>query len=176
MLNLVRLSNRATARIAGLLLSVLFTTLLLIFPLPVVAAPVITEYDLPTTGVAAGLRGITAGPDGNLWFAAQDSNRIGRITTAGVVTQFTVPTAGSQPLAITSGSDGNLWFTEESGNKIGRITPTGTFTEFGLPTANSLPGRITTGADGNVWFTEQTNNKIGRITPAGVITEFTRKA
>lgn len=37
----------------------------------------VTEYALPTTGGAAS--GITAGPDGALWFTEVDGNRIGRI-------------------------------------------------------------------------------------------------
>jgi virginiamycin B lyase len=33
--------------------------------------------------------GITAGPDGALWFANSANNSIGRITTKGKVTNFT---------------------------------------------------------------------------------------
>ena len=33
--------------------------------------------------------GIAAGPDGNLWFVLAGTNAIGRITTSGVVTEFT---------------------------------------------------------------------------------------
>jgi virginiamycin B lyase len=40
----------------------------------------VTEFPLPTAGSAP--VGITAGPDGNLWFAEQAGNRIGRITPA----------------------------------------------------------------------------------------------
>src|SRR6266851_5201233 len=65
-------------------------------------------------------RGITAGPDGNLWFA--ESNNIGRITPSGSITTFPVPTQSSSPEGITAGPDGNLWFTD-AGNNIGRITP-----------------------------------------------------
>ena len=35
---------------------------------------------------------IAAGPDGNLWFTEFDNNKIGRITTAGVITEFLIPT------------------------------------------------------------------------------------
>ena len=52
------------------------------------------------------------GPDGNLWFTERGSNNIGRITTAGVVTEFPIPTANSYPSGIAAGPDGNLWFTE----------------------------------------------------------------
>ena len=48
-------------------------------------------------GQQRGLRH-TAGPDGNLWFVENSANKIGRITTAGVVTEFAVPTANSRPL------------------------------------------------------------------------------
>jgi streptogramin lyase len=87
------------------------------------------------------------------------------------VTQFPIPTAGSQPLGITRGPDGNLWFAEI--HAIGRITPGGQITEFrqGLSPA-SEPVEITAGPDGNVWFTESGTDRIGRVTPAGVVTEF----
>ena len=49
-------------------------------------------------------------------------NRIGRITTAGVVTEFAAGiSANSSPEEITVGADGNLWFTEFDGNRIGRL-------------------------------------------------------
>jgi hypothetical protein len=113
---------------------------------------------------------MTAGPDGNLWFTELNGNKIGRITTAGTVTEFGGLTANSQPVAITTGPDGNLWFVENVGNRIGRMTPAGALTgEFPVPTANSHPEEITAGPDGNLWFTEGSGNKIGRISTAGVI-------
>ena len=48
----------------------------------------------------------------------------------GTITEFSIPTAGSNPYDITAGPDGNLWFTEHDANKIGRITPSGAVTEF----------------------------------------------
>jgi streptogramin lyase len=96
--------------------------------------------------------GITAGPDGNLWFTEDIGGNIGRISTSGTITEFPLP-FGSSPDGITAGPDGNLWFTDEDGN-IGRITPGGTITEFPVPTTNSFPSWITKGSDGNLWFTE----------------------
>ena len=57
--------------------------------------------------------------------------------SVGMLKQFKVPTANSQPRAITNGSDGNLWFTEgteftNSPAKVGRVTPAGNITEFDL--------------------------------------------
>jgi hypothetical protein len=42
----------------------------------------ITEFPIPTPLAAP--EGITAGPDGNLWFTEQAANKIGRITTSSV--------------------------------------------------------------------------------------------
>ncbi|MGH2835266.1 MAG: virginiamycin B lyase family protein, partial [Solirubrobacteraceae bacterium] len=116
--------------------------------------------------------GITAGPDGNLWFTETNTNKIGQITPTGTITEYTIPTANSQPQGIAAGPDGNLWFTETNTNKIGQITPTGTITEYTIPTANSQPQGIAAGPDGNLWFTERSGNNIGQITPSGTIGEF----
>src|SRR5437016_3797300 len=78
--------------------------------------------------VGSGPTGIAAGPDGARWFT-EILDKIGRITTAGVVTEFSVPTSVSSPAFIAAGPDGNLWFTEVNGNKIGRITTAGIVTE-----------------------------------------------
>jgi len=50
---------------------------------------------------------------------------IGRITTSGVITEYTVLTAVSYPIGITAGPDGALWFTEYYGNNIGRAPACG---------------------------------------------------
>jgi len=150
-------------------------------------AGVITEYSNPTSPGFP--QSLTVGPDGNLWFADQGpigaggasvvtgNGSIGRITTAGVITKFAVPTANSEPNFITTGPDGALWFTYGNDknvgiNKIGRITTAGVVTDFSIPTANSSPMFIVTGTDGALWFTEGASSKIGRITTAGVITEY----
>ena len=136
-------------------------------------AQVVTEFSAGITP-SAGLGGITAGPDGNLWFTEQSANQIGRITPQGVVTEFGAGiSAGAGLASITAGPDGNLWFTEQAGNRIGRITPLGVVTEFSVGiTAGAGPYDITTGPDGNLWFTERLGHRIGRITPAGVVSEF----
>jgi streptogramin lyase len=135
---------------------------------------------VPITEFSAGIsnnsspQGITAGPDGNIWFTEVRSNRIGRITPSGFVTEFSTGiTAGSELLGIAAGPDGNVWFAEGTGNRIGRITPTGNVSEFSTGiTSASAPVQIVAGPDGNLWFTELFGNRIGRITPNGFVTEF----
>jgi streptogramin lyase len=157
----------------------------------------VTEFSTDITFVGGSILpgGITAGPDGNLWFTwfanfidpatgrliDQGSGGIGRITPKGAVTKFPAG-VGAFP-SITAGPDGNLWFTT-SGNRIGRITTKGVVTEFPLgPGILEVPA-ITGGPDGNVWFPEVvpdpaepncsncTVTHIGRITPAGVVSHF----
>ena len=117
------------------------------------------------------MNGICTGPDGNLWFTEVVANKIGRMTTAGTVSEYPLPTAFAQPRGITAGPDGNLWFTEGPVGKIGKITTAGAITEFTLP-ANSYPYAISVGPDGNLWFTQFAYASIGRITTAGVSTVF----
>src|SRR5205823_34708 len=105
---------------------------------------------------------ITAGPDGALWFTEINVNTIGRITTAGAVSEFTLPGPSVSPADITPGPDGSLWFTEFTGAGIGRIGTDGTVGDFKGPITDPL--RITTGPDGALWFTESFAGKIGRLT------------
>ncbi|MBZ5605034.1 MAG: IPT/TIG domain-containing protein [Acidobacteriia bacterium] len=136
----------------------------------------ITEYSVTFNG----LNGIAAGPDGNMWFSG--NRNIGRITTAGVVTAYPVPTSNDASGGIAAGPDGAMWFTESPLNspasnggwfaKIGRITTSGVITEYPLPDPMSIPTAITAGPDGALWFIESGNGKIGRISTSGTITEF----
>src|SRR5208282_4494157 len=103
-----------------------------------------------------------AGPDGALWFAEFYGNRIGRITTSGVITEYAVLTSDSYPMQITAGPDGALWFNEIYTNQIGRITTSGVITEYPTPTSDSYPYGITVGPDGALWFTELAG-KIGQV-------------
>lgn len=146
-------------------------------PIPSAAATTgqITEF---STGItpASYPWGITAGPDGNLWFTESTTDQVGRITPSGTVTEFSKGISPNAGLGgITAGPDGNLWFAEGGTDKIGRITPSGTVTEFSTGiTPGASPDEITTGPDGNLWFTEQGGNRIARITPSGTVKEFSK--
>ena len=133
------------------------------------AAPPIADFPVPS--ISSDPTTIAVGPDANMWFTEQATNKIGRITPLGGVTEYAVPNA---PAGIVAGPDGNLWITEPSANKIARMTPSGLASEFSVPTTDGYPFRIAVGADGNLWFTEQRGNKIGRISTSGVIAEFLR--
>jgi uncharacterized protein (TIGR03437 family) len=132
---------------------------------------VTNEYVVPTP--TASLAGIAAGPDGNLWFTELDGKKIGRITTAGAITEFPVP-AGGCPEGITNGPDGAVWFADYCNGAIGRITTTGVITEFSSGMRNgATPFGISQGPGDSIWFTDLENNAIGWVNLyGGEITEF----
>lgn len=149
--------------------------------------PVPTKYAFRRFAVGArGQSRIIPGPDGNLWFTELNGNKIGRMTTSGTLTEFTVPSSvevpafpenyrTSHPSGIVVGPDGNLWFTEVSTDKIARITTAGTITEFDVPKGTG-PYWLAVGVDGNFWFTGQALfpivGRVGRMTPTGSTTIF----
>jgi streptogramin lyase len=121
---------------------------------------------------AAEPTGITAGPDGAVWFTDHRRDVIGRMTATGVANDV-ASTVGSKPWDIAVGPDGNLWFTEQGGNgTIGMVTPGGTAVSFPIPTIASEPTEIVAGTDGALWFTERAADQIGRIATDGQVTEF----
>jgi streptogramin lyase len=62
--------------------------------------------------------GLTTGPDGNIWSTENAGNNIGRITPAGVITEFPLPTTHSGPSGITA----YRWPTEhEAALSINRV-------------------------------------------------------
>lgn len=123
-------------------------------------APIAREFPIPTASSEP--LSIAAGPDGNLWFVETLGDKIGRITPAGAITEFSMGiTASSQPRSIAAGPDGNMWFTEINGGKIGRITPVGGITEFTTPPESSELLSIAAGPDGNMWFAGAGDNTIG---------------
>jgi len=72
------------------------------------------------------------GPDGALWFTELNGGSIGRITTAGKVTEWRIHARAidARPGSIALGKDGALWFTINNFHEIGRITTAGKITEY----------------------------------------------
>lgn len=123
--------------------------------------------------------------DNNIWFTENDfsgnaNGLIGRITTAGVITEFQ-PVTPSVLGGITADNAGNLWFVESDAAtstnghiRLGEIDLTNpsapVVKEFSPsltdPNNQTDLGTITVTPDGNLWFTMSVNNRIGRYTPS----------
>ena len=122
---------------------------------------------------------ITVGADRNLWFPETGTNRIGRITTAGEVREFTIFDAVELGPAIALGPDGKIWvagtgldgkvhvWAVDASGSSDEIAPLG---ESPAPGLSYFPTGITAGPDGNVWITWFYS--IARVSPAGDVTQF----
>ena len=141
----------------------------------------VTQFPLRDGSVPLG---ITAGADGNMWFAEVSGSRIGRIKPSGRIDDWSTGSgisSGSEPWGIVAGPDGNLWFTEQAKSQVGQMSPTSlTASEFAAGagiSANSGPRGIAVGPDRAIWFAEDAG-RIGRIlfVPGGglAFTEFSR--
>jgi streptogramin lyase len=123
---------------------------------------------------------ITNGPDGALWLTllndvgGSTTNQIGRLTTSGKLTTFTVPKA-SYIWDITTVPDKNLYFTDGA-SRVWRVTTAGSFTAFPFTDkSGGYPYQITTGPDGNLWFTDRAHAVV-KMSTSGKFTVFTMPA
>jgi virginiamycin B lyase len=107
---------------------------------------------------------IVAGTDGNLWFGEEPvifspkrRSRVGRITTAGAITEFRVP-GQERTQALAAGPAGNVWFASPLGQgplAVGSISSTGVVTPPAClkPTPCEVDAdALAVGADGRLWF------------------------
>jgi hypothetical protein len=93
---------------------------------------------------------ITSGTDGDLWFADGSGPRVGRMTPAGEVTYFPVPTLEATN-EVVAGPEGEIWFAAR--NEIGKISTSGKATWPGCFTRNCEypPTAMAIGPDGQLW-------------------------
>ena len=114
---------------------------------------IVTMYPAPSTppSIYSIPIDITAGPDGNLWYIDWGSNKVGRVTTSGAITEFgpqaITDGTGVQPIqsALTTGPDGALWFATGSG--VGRISTDGRMTNY----PGISPYGLILGSDHALW-------------------------
>ena len=125
---------------------------------------VVTLFSTPTAN--SGVFDIISGPDGALWFTEGSVNKIGRITTSGVFTEYALPplppisasiagglcSPGSLqdgPNRLTAGPDGSIWFVEPCVNQIGRLG----FAAPDTPTTGEVSPSQGSGTTGTFAFT-----------------------
>ena len=94
----------------------------------------VEAFRLPGTPPLGGLfklSEIVAGPGGDMWFTSKNTNQIGRITTRGVITRYTVTSGSSTPTGpagITTLGD-DVWLAAENSRQIIRWAPGSRFTD-----------------------------------------------
>jgi streptogramin lyase len=134
----------------------------------------VREVSTPTPESHPG--SIAVGPDGNGWFVEGNANRIGRVTPAGVITEFPVPPVldpdtnepdDANPSEIAAGPDGRLWFGISNG--IATITTDGAIVEhgWGFP---AYPMSIAFARDGSAWTSELEQRQLEHVAADGSAT------
>jgi streptogramin lyase len=116
---------------------------------------------------------LTLGSDGNFWFTETETQRVARVTTAGVVTEFAAanlphPQGSPYPVGMAKGSDGNMWFTGCIGQEIVRVATSGSNvqTPYSVPAqpgGQPYPYMMVGGPDKNLWFTSCGGGTISRM-------------
>jgi len=132
----------------------------------------ISEWPVPTPKFA---RDPAAGPDGNIYIAVMNGNKIARFDTkARVFKEWDLP-PGAQPHGLLVDRNGLVWYTGNGNGTIGRLDPaTGKITEFKSPSGGGGPHTLVIDdAQTTIWFTFQRGDKIGRVDlTTGQLTEF----
>jgi virginiamycin B lyase len=152
-------------------------------PISPVQQPIeLTEYPVSLARAPIESLALTPGPGNAMWYIyvtdnlATQPQEIGRVTAAGLINAFQIPSPDYRFVAaggITEGQDGALWFT--GNGSIGRVTSAGSFTFYPCPNFNTFEpntdgeGTIATGSDGAFWGSFYGGQySLYRVTTAGV--------
>lgn len=130
----------------------------------------ISEWAVPTPQFA---RDPAPGPDGHIYIAVRDGNRIARFNPrAKTFKEWELP-PGARPHGLLVDRNGQVWYTGSGNGTIGHLDPaTGKVTEHRLPSGGD-PHTLVIDDQGVIWFTMQRANRVGRLdTRTGRITEF----
>jgi virginiamycin B lyase len=86
------------------------------------------------------------------------------------VTEYTIPTVCTNPLAIVTDYEGNVWFAQTNTGNIAKFDPiTESFTEYENPSwppnGRSMMWGIDYSPDGSIWYTDETFDSVWRFSP-----------
>jgi virginiamycin B lyase len=115
----------------------------------------------------SGPYGITATPDGGVYYASLAGSYLGRIDGPGRVTVLDPPTARQGARRAWSDSQGRVWVSEWNGARVARHDPkTGAWREWKLPGANPRPYAVYVDSEDKVWLSDWDANAMVRFDPA----------
>lgn len=120
--------------------------------------------------------GITALPDGSVWFGEQNVPALAHLYPDGKLLEYAWPISYSPSTTSIWGVvqwNGRIWASDALGGQIVGLDPsTATVYAVKLSEISAFPYTITVGPDGALWFTELFASKLGRIDPQCRLKEF----
>lgn len=131
----------------------------------------ISEWPVPTPEFA---RDPAPGPDGSIFIAVMNGNRIARFDPqAKTFKEWDLP-AGARPHGLLVDRRGTVWYTGNGNGTIGQLDPaTGKVTSHKAPSGGDPHTLVIDDAQTTIWFTVQSAHRIGKLdTKTGAITEF----
>jgi hypothetical protein len=151
-----------------------------------------------TSGTMSYPTGVAIDNNGNVYIADNNSNRIRKVNTLGIITTIAgTGTAGfsgdggpatsaqlNGPYGVAVDAIGNLYITDDLNYRIRKVSQTGIITTIagngtagfsgdgGAATSGSINGanQITIDNNGNIFFADFFNNRIRKVSTSGVIT------
>ncbi len=144
-------------------------------------------YDAPAPN--SSLQGITAAPDGTIWFAETAARRLGHLipcqSTPCTVTDYGLPVGVeiTFPIQLAIDRNGTVWFTDHGSNQFGsfnpstsewKVFPIGYCSASFADCAVGLPNAISLDSNGKIWFSEHYAGRVARYDPSnGTLIEYT---
>jgi virginiamycin B lyase len=112
--------------------------------------------------------GITATPDGTVWYASLAGNHIARVDPAtGAAATVQPPTPGQGARRVWSDSQGRVWVSEWSAGQVAVLTPaTGSWREWRLPGERPSAYAVFVDDRDVIWLTDFGGNAIVRFDPS----------
>ena len=110
--------------------------------------------------------GITATPDGSVYFASLGGSYLGRIDGPGRVTVLNPPTEKQGARRAWSDSRGRVWVSEWTGARVALYDPkSGAWREWKLPGKDPRPYAVYVDAEDKVWLSDWEANALVRFDP-----------
>lgn len=129
----------------------------------------LTRWAIPTPNSLP--YGIGIGPDGRVYFAEFNGNRIGQLDPAANEIRERSVTGG--PFGLVVSPSGSLFYTLSSANAVETLVFTGGSARWNLPTPGATPEALVAAPTGpgqvNLWLTERNGGRVARFAPTQIL-------
>lgn len=128
--------------------------------------PKVGKVELWKAPLGRGPYGITATPDGTVYYASLAGSHLARIDAPGKVTVLHPPTKEQGARRAWSDSQGRVWVSEWNAAQVARFDPkSSTWREWRLPGDGPMPYAVYVDSDDKVWLSDFGANALVRFDP-----------